>query len=241
MSIEDKLSQLNNIDETTVLNGVETVAPLLTGNTIGNTIGAFTTYRKAEIDTAKRREFLAKAGIDPDHGRKYSRMARKTLERLENQSGNKLIKYAVVTAGGLLGGMIGTMVMGSFPIPFAPVIGGLGGMMLGGFIAEKIYTGTYGSEEKDCVSCAGRDYLRQRGKQKASNVEVFATLMANLPEKIQAKYDQKLENAGYKSYAEALESPKGVALLNVMMQDPALENLVRAYIDIPMEVCVTLV
>lgn len=147
---------------------------------------------------------------------------------------------AGVGAGALLGAPLGGL-LGNFVIP-VPIIGSITGLgvgtlvcsIAGAMIASKIYHSFEEEQAKDPLVITAKIVQMQEAGKPISPVVVFAALASNISGEAGKHIDDLLEKyTGTKYFSEALGNPKTIAGLTAMMNDPSVNDIIRAQVQMP--------
>jgi len=170
---------------------------------------------------------------------------RKQLKDLDERWKGSMLEAAVVVIGGLvagallgpvIGGLLGTF---AIPIPFLGTLtGGAIGLVLGsiagGIIASSIYHGFSEKQAQDPLIINEQIIKLQAGGQAVAPELAFAALASNVSGKAGEHIDKLLKKyTGTEYFTEALGNPKAVEKLSAMMNDPAIDNIIRAQTQMP--------
>lgn len=177
--------------------------------------------------------------FDPKNIRQLIRQNPKLADKFEKKFDllNFLGHAGASLGGAALGGgatfLLTTFINSAFPIVFPLIFAGMSlvGAAIGGTIANSMYSSAFEKQEQDPVVIN-----MQINKIHAKNGFVppeiiFAALASNLPEKLGKKVDDRLkEYTGTAIFTEALSDHNNIPKLRAMMNDPYIDNLIRAQV-----------
>lgn len=147
---------------------------------------------------------------------------RQKVKDLDSRWFDATMGTGVSIAGGAGGGaLIGFFI----PIPGATIAGSL----LGGYLANKTYSGMIENMAQDPLIINMQIAKMQEAGEAVPPEVVFAALAANLSGKEGKRASRMLErHTGTKYFAEALADPDNIPKLRTMMNDPVLDDAIRA-------------
>lgn len=217
--------RLHEVDELDLIQTGSAVTEYLPG---GKVLSAGLEYAGGSVQAERQRTVLDRADITRA---KYSKAARKAVEQVDNKPMERVTHYGFVALLGVMGAVAGAAVLPVLlPLPLMGLAGALAGSAAMSYVAEKIYKGHCDKDELQCVELAATGYL----KKDVDTEKAAATLLANLPARLQERYSDRLQEAvGSDKFSDALKSEKGRAFLRRMAKEAETDITLRASIRLP--------
>lgn len=199
---------------------------------IGVALDGVKRYYQNEDERAKIAQYFDEKTI-----RQLIRKNPKLADKLESKFDGVgfLGKAGALFAGGTAGASALSLLAFAFPplLPALPVFV-IGGSIIGGTVANKMYNAAFEKQEQDPVVITMQIADIHSKKGYVPPEIVFAALAANVSEKSGKKLDKLLDKyTGTKLFAEALSDHNNVPMITAMMHDPATEVALRREYRLP--------
>lgn len=160
---------------------------------------------------------------------------REKLEEKEDVDWLDFTGQAASSAGGAaLGASGGALLATAFFPPAIIPVALIGGSFAGGFAGNSLYDVSFKKQKQDPIIINIKvSEMRNSGEYVPPEV-VFAALAANLPERTGRKVDKLLAKyTGTKLFTEALSDPNNMQKLSAMMNNPVIDDAIRAQTGMP--------
>jgi hypothetical protein len=194
--------------------------------TIGNVAPTAISVYSAEEERAEIAKTFCKGNVRIAMQNPAIKHKMKDLD--ERWQGAVLSSGLSIACGAAAGAMVGVFT----PLPFALLLGSLAGGIGGNYLYDDVLK----KQAQDPLVINEQIVKMQASGQAVPEEMVFAALAANVSGKAGAIIDKKLKQyTGTEYFTEALGKPEKIAKLTALMNNPAIDDIIRTQTQMPFD------